>query len=150
MSYPWEDKYVSERREGMFGCLRGRPLSAVTITDSRTALTFEFVDGSKEKYVMDDDCCSVTWIEYLEQPTDLRGAVITGFDEPEISEADAAQCTSKARCSAVAQVYLGQHAHDCVQYYRTVFHTDKGDIEVEYRNDSNGFYGGGMSRVVRP
>ena len=31
---------------------------------------------------------------------------------------------------------------DCVQYYGAKITTNKGDMVIDYRNDSNGYYGG--------
>ena len=133
----WNDKYAVERRQGKYGRLFNRPLLAVKLHTDREQLDFEFEDGSVVSYLAYDDCCSFTWIEHLEQPIDLRGAVITGVDEPPIEDRE---CTPEKQCNSPT----GDHAHECVACYRTVFHTDKGDIDVEYRNDSNGYYGGDL------
>ncbi len=33
---------------------------------------------------------------------------------------------------------------ECLQIYKTTLKTDKGDCDVEYRNSSNGYYGGSL------
>ena len=139
----WNDKYDAERRQERYGRLFNRPLLAVKLHTDREQLDFEFEDGSVVSYLTYGDCCSFTWIEHLEQPIDLRGAVITGVDEPEMEEStnsDDGGCTPEKQCNYPT----GDHSHECVACYRTVFHTDKGDIDVEYRNDSNGYYGGDL------
>ena len=46
-------------------------------------------------------------------------------------------------CEDLAMPDLGDMPGcDCVQYYGAKITTNKGDMVIDYRNDSNGYYGG--------
>jgi hypothetical protein len=42
----------------------------------------------------------------------------------------------------------GENSWDCIRVYQTSFATPKGEIVVEYRNSSNGYYGGWLQGPV--
>ena len=89
--------------------------------------TVNLVDGRKIYFFVEGDCCSHSWIEHFETPSDIEGAVIIDIEHLE------------------GDLMPGEKEpspYDHRQYYKTVIKTSKGDIDIEYRNDSNGFYGG--------
>lgn len=101
--------------------LAGRNLVSVEARDDGKHLVFIFADG-EVVYSAEGDCCSHSWIEHLTVPPDVAGAQITAWAEQEMGE--------KA------------DEYETIRVYQTSFRTDKGDIVVEYRNASNGYYGG--------
>jgi len=105
-----------------------KPLSSVSVNDDRTRLTFAFQDGTAAMFDAEGDCCSNSWIEHLTVPDDVAGAVITAVLDGRMSQSDADE-------------------DRLLQVYNTHFRTAKGDIIVEYRNESNGYYGGYLTRV---
>lgn len=104
----------------------GKTISSVNLNKDTDELTFMFTDGTGAVCTTEGDCCSTSWIEHLEMPNDVVGATITGLDEHALSE---------------------EHKSDdeFIQTYDTVFHTNRGDIVAEFRNSSNGYYGGWMN-----
>lgn len=108
--------------------MMGKPLASVEVSVDKELLTFTFQDGSTAAFRAEGDCCSSTWIEHLTVPDDMAGSVLEAVIEGEPTEE--------------------QHPeHECLQTYKTTFRTPKGDIVVEYRNASNGYYGGYLVRV---
>lgn len=107
-----------------FDSILNKPLASVNHT--RTEVLFQFLDGSERKFFVCGDCCSESWVEHLEKPNDIRGAIITGVEH---TDYDGVQLNEASEQGTLMQ-------------YFTRFHTNKGDITLEYRNDSNGYYGG--------
>ena len=72
------------------------------------------------------DCCSSTWIEHIDLPTrgfPAKVLSVENLDMPDLG--DMPGC-------------------DCVAYYGLKITTDNGDMIIDYRNDSNGYYGGSL------
>ncbi len=73
---------------------------------------------------VDADCCSHTWIEHIELPTEFPCEVISGDS-----------------------LRLNQDCDDRdgeLSFYGYKLTTTKGDIVIDYRNESNGYYGGSI------
>lgn len=112
------------------GDLIGKTLRAVEVGDEKQLLTLTFDGGLTALFRTYGDCCSQTWIEHFSVPDDLReGATLLAVDE--MDEPDEFQDPDL----------------DCVRVYQTKFRTTRGDVVVEYRNASNGYYGGSLDRV---
>lgn len=106
-----------------------RDLLSVEVTPDKGRLIFKFVDGYEARFVAEGDCCSQTWIEHLEAPADVRGQRLVAVDDARTLRTE------------------DDPVHDCLQVYQTVFRTNKGEtISVEYRNASNGYFGGYLER----
>ena len=84
---------------------------------------FRFRDGRTLTYTAEGDCCSQSWIEHITVPPDIDGAVVATYSETDIGE------RSDGRAGLL-------------RLYQTAFQTDRGEVIVEYRNSSNGYYGG--------
>ena len=110
--------------------LLGKVLDRVGVSADRERFTLHFADGTSKALGVEGECCSSSWIEHLEAPEDLRGAILVGVENSGRAPWDDHDCR-KVRCE-----------HDSLAVYHTVFHTTRGDIILEYRNDSNGYYGG--------
>lgn len=109
--------------------MTGKTLASVALSPEKDRITFAFQDGTSRSFGVEGDCCSSSWIEHLETPGDIVGAKVLSFDDsgpvtqdhPEHDEANGG---------------------DSISVYNTVVSTDRGDIVMEYRNSSNGYYGG--------
>lgn len=106
--------------------LLGKTIIDVKIAADKQAMLF--VDDSGNEFVArtDADCCSYTWIESVEMP-----ALGLPFKILDILDLDMPDLGDLPNC-------------DVVSYYGAKIITDKGDMVIDYRNDSNGYYGGDM------
>ena len=104
--------------------LHDKPVESVAIDQDGEHLVFRLVDGRTLTYEAVGDCCSSSWVEHITVPPDLAGSV---FD-------------------AVAETNMGEKVDDkdweTIRFYQTSFRCPKGEVIVEYRNSSNGYYGG--------
>ena len=110
--------------------MQQNPLIGKTLIDIQLAS-----DGGAIKFVTDQgeiiaradgDCCSTTWIESVELPA-------LGLP---------------AKVSAVEDLDLGEREdeeYECLAFYGCKIDTDKGSMTIDYRNESNGYYGGNLS-----
>jgi hypothetical protein len=106
-----------------FKNMLNRKISRVMLDTARDRITFKFQDGFERSFGVEGDCCSSSWIEHLEMPNDIAGATLLEVEDVGAGEIDSPD-------------------HECLQVYNTRFKTDRGEIVLEYRNSSNGYYGG--------
>lgn len=110
----------------MSNLLIGKTISEIMIAEDKEALLFITVEGQKLIARVDADCCSHTWIESVELPAlgfpfkVIDCEDLEGVKEPEEIE------------------------YEYIQYYGAKLTTDKGDLVIDYRNSSNGYYGGSI------
>lgn len=105
--------------------LIGKVLSQIKIAEDKEALLFVFEDGTSLKVLCDADCCSHTWVEHIELPALGFPCFVTSVEDLELPGSDD-----------------NHPEYDCLQVYGTKISTTKGDIVIDYRNSSNGYYGG--------
>ncbi|UAW58719.1 hypothetical protein ASO78B_015 [Escherichia phage vB_EcoS_ASO78B] len=104
--------------------LIGKKIVDVKIAEDKLAMLFVCDNGEELVVRVDADCCSYTWIESVEMPALGLPFTIIG-------------------CEDLAMPDLGDiPGCDYVQYYGAKITTNKGDMVIDYRNDSNGYYGG--------
>jgi hypothetical protein len=117
-----------------FSNMIGKKLASVVLSDASGRVTFTFADGLERSFDVEGDCCSHSWIEYLEMPGDIAGATLLSVDD-----------------SAPITQSHDEHDDDGeISVYNTSFKTDRGEIVLEYRNSSNGYYGGYLVDVNSP
>lgn len=109
--------------------LVGHTINEIKIAEDKKAILFV---TDKENVVarMDGDCCSVTWIEHVET-VQLPATVL---DVEDISMPDFGGDDED-----------GDHDGEVIAYYGCKITTNKGHIIIDYRNSSNGYYGGDIS-----
>jgi hypothetical protein len=107
--------------------LIGKTITAFEMTNDRKAMRFVVADGEPVVALCDADCCSETWIEHVILPE--RGFPALVLDADDIEMPDLGEMPDR----------------DVVAYYGFKAVTDKGEIVVDYRNDSNGYYGGNLT-----
>lgn len=101
--------------------LEGRVITGVKIADDRKAILFQTADGDVIARA-DGDCCSDTWIEHVELPA-------LGFP---------------AIVSQVRDLDMPSSGSDELALYGCGITTDRGEITIDFRNESNGYYGGSL------
>jgi len=105
--------------------LIGKTIVEMKIADDKKALLFVTSEGEQLIARVDADCCSHTWIESIEMPA--LGLPFT------ISAEESLELNSDLDTQG------GE-----MQFYGAKLITDKGDMIIDYRNESNGYYGGSM------
>lgn len=94
--------------------------------------TIEFhLEGVDEpvRYSAEGDCCSRSWIEHSDIP-EVAGLSVVSVEETELENGD-------------------NKDGDYIQVYNTRFILSNGQmIVLEYRNSSNGYYGGYLTRCA--
>ena len=118
--------YIAER---MFG----RKIKNFSPEENGDCIVFEFYDGKPLTLVAVGDCCSHTWIESMDNPECLVGGVVNSvenIDMPNLGD--------------VPGKRIKEQFVESVEYYGLRITTDKGICVLDYRNDSNGYYGGSL------
>lgn len=105
--------------------LVGRTVNAVQIASDKKAMKFLTDDGDVVVRA-DGDCCSSTWIEGIDLPGVLIGTVraVEEIEMPDLGSPD---------------------DYEVIAYYGCRITTDKGSCVIDYRNESNGYYGGNLA-----
>lgn len=106
--------------------LDGKVIQQVRIADDKKAILF-VTDKGEVIAKCDGDCCSSTWIEHLSLPAyglPARVISVENLNMPDLGSPD---------------------EYDVIAYYGCKIVTDKGDLVIDYRNESNGYYGGNLS-----
>lgn len=109
--------------------LIGKTLTGIKLAADREALLFQTTTGDLVVKV-DADCCSYTWVEHIELPALGFPALVTAVEDLEMPEGKTSVFHEDA---------------DVLAFYGCKISTDRGEIIIDYRNDSNGYYGGSLS-----
>ena len=107
--------------------LIGRELVGVEISADRQTVTLRCADGV-QAFAVTTECCDKSWVEHLEMPSGSAPWIITGH----------------RRLDERIDPDAGDDCNDVVRVYQDIFSTTRGDITLEYRNASNGYYDGGL------
>lgn len=107
--------------------LAGKTITRVAIASDKEAIRFVTNHGEVVARC-DADCCSHTWIEHVDLPT-------LGFPALVISAEDIHEGLPENQ----------DREGDLIQFYGFKIVTDKGEILIDYRNESNGYYGGSLT-----
>jgi hypothetical protein len=91
-----------------------------------TQIDFEMADGSRLGFAAEGDCCSRSWIEHVSNVEQVLDAVVLRIEYIDLPDA----------------VPSPPEDVEVEVIYGTKIHTDKGYLLIEYRNNSNGYYGG--------
>jgi hypothetical protein len=102
----------------------GSVINNIKIADDNLALLFQ-LDDEDIVLKVDGDCCSQSWIEYVTLPESFPALVLAvevgeGADQAPEDDDEVLQCS---KLNIV---------------------TDKGTINIDYRNLSNGYYSGNL------
>lgn len=120
-----------ENEENKLNAMLGQKIASVELDKGKDLLTITFQSGHTQSFSTEGDCCSHSWIEHLELPNDIVGATLLSVEERSFGEIESED---------------GKE-YDSLKSYQTLFKTDRGYISVEYRNSSNGYYGGWMTAL---
>lgn len=107
--------------------LIGKKIVDVKIAEDNLAMLFVCESGDELVVRVDADCCSYTWIESVELPALGFPFTVIACDDLDINKEP-----------------LENEEYEYLQFYGAKITTDKGDMVIDYRNDSNGYYGGNI------
>lgn len=106
--------------------LIGKRVVKVSINGDHDTLLFELAVGPAINAKFRSECCSTTWVESIDAPDALIGTVrsVENLDLPGFMKE------------------IGDMQY--LQYYGCKITTDNGTCVIDYRNSSNGYYGGDL------
>ena len=111
------------------GVLVGKTIVKIEI-DKEEQAYLRFTDDHEKQYtfIAEGDCCSESWFYHVLGVDTLLGNEITGGQSVEMGEIDD-----------------GKTRQEYDELYKITLITNKGMSDIEFRNSSNGYYGGWLS-----
>ena len=114
--------------------LIGKKIVNAYLSADKTYLGFILEGGERLAYYTEGDCCSHSWIEYFSNSEYLAGALVL-----DVQDIDGVEGSSDYTSSD----------DDCIQCYGVkVILEGRPAFELEYRNASNGYYGGSLDKTT--
>lgn len=107
----------------------GKLVTRVQTDDSDATITFD--DGTSLMVHLEGDCCSDSFFTDQDQFTELEGSKILSVERR----------GSGDHTPSVKSQQEPQRQEESSWAF-LVFITDKGHVTIDWRNDSNGYYGG--------
>ena len=107
-------------------------VSQIQLNDARDTLSLVTDKGTFSFYT-DGDCCSRSWIAGMEGVAALLGSPIQ-----EVADLDLGKPRENVG------------SYDIVQFYGWKIRTLRGIFVLEFRNESNGYYGGSLESTSTP
>jgi hypothetical protein len=111
--------------------LIGKVVMAVYLAEDGGAIRFDIEGGNPVIARADGDCYSQSWVEEVQGIEQLIGARVVSIE-------DVGDMPEKK-----GNRY--DHYEEEMAYYGCKITTDKGYALIDYRNSSNGYYGGNLS-----
>ena len=103
--------------------LIGNTVTGIQLTEEKDSIRFLTEEGTDISADVLGDCCSTSWIEAIESPA-------KGFP---------------AKVLSVENLFYEDQTEDAeIKNYGLHIKTTSGDMLIEYRNESNGYYGGSL------
>lgn len=106
--------------------LLNRTIVAVSLAADGGAIRFEMAECDPIVARADGDCCSHTWIENVDGAEAILGRPVLAVEDipmPDLGSPD---------------------EYESIAYYGCKITTDGGECVIDYRNSSNGYYGGSL------
>lgn len=123
--------------------LVGKKITGVEMTSDSQAVRF-IVEGREAiTYIAEGDCCSSTWIAHFEGVERLIGATVVSLEDIGMPQSAYDERTEEREEGSSSR--LKEDAGFDIKYYGLEIRTDKGSAVIDYRNSSNGYYGGSLS-----
>lgn len=109
--------------------LIGKIITDIQISKDRYSLIFRIKDEPPIVAECYAECCSETWIENIELPALGFPAVVVSVHDLDMP------------------VPEDTSDYECLQVYGFRIVTDRGEIIIDFRNNSNGYYGGSLDWI---
>jgi hypothetical protein len=110
--------------------LLNKVVESVWISQDGSLLQFVLKDNTKVVWETFGDCCSHTWIENVDN-LGFKGAVLSITDDGALENPPPDPTDGEA-----------------IAYYGCTVFTEYGRLVIDYRNSSNGYYGGNLEVVT--
>jgi hypothetical protein len=107
--------------------LIGKTIDKVFLAKDKGAIRFVLDNGTDIIARADGDCCSRSWIENVENAEALIGKPVIEATDVDLDKED------------------GEIDYEVIRYYGFNISTLGGTCKIDYRNSSNGYYGGNLS-----
>ncbi len=114
----------------------GKTISAAFINEDKTSIRFDLSNGTRLFLHTEGDCCSETWIEHVDNFEYATRATITGTETVSLGECIATRQDSD-------QLYAAYISVEHPKYPQQL------RLAIEFRNSSNGYYGGDIEWSAR-
>ena len=82
-------------------------------------------------YYAEGDCCSSSWYEHISGAENLAGTVVFGVEDVDMADV----------------VVDNEDEFECLALYGIKIITTRGYVDIDFRNESNGYYGGYIVKV---
>lgn len=124
--------------------LIGKTVEMVLVDEDKNGyLVFIIKDGAPVVYAIEGDCCSSSWLEDIIGVENFDGAHVVTAEKKEFSDQD----WNEAK-GLHADTKPNEWEDDCLQIFGYTLGTDKGNIDIELRNESNGYYSGDLRHLM--
>jgi len=114
--------------------LIGKKIVGAYLSSDKTQLGFVLEGGERLAYFTEGDCCSNSWVEHFSNSEYLAGARVVDVQDVNVPGVDSASDSTN---------------DECIQCYGVkVVLEGRPAFELEYRNSSNGYCGGYISKTT--
>ena len=138
--------------------LIGLRVDKIELSDDATEALLHGVKSEKPivlSLVVEGDCCSTSWIESVIEESSIVGHTILSWEDLELNDQPANGKTC-VRCGASHEITRDENYakdepdydlsfHDSLSFYGLALNTEAGRCVIDFRNDSNGYYGGSIT-----
>lgn len=114
--------------------LVGKVINKIEMSDDTTVMVFTTDSGEKIAYLTEGDCCSYSWFSHITNLDTLLGQKVNEVVEREEFSKEEYEKAEK------------EGDYESLALYGYMLKTNKGTCDIEFRNDSNGYYGGWCER----
>src|SRR5277367_3929125 len=112
--------------------LVGKTVRAIEVSDDQHWLVIKHDEG-QNVYWCEGDCCSTTWVADIVGVDNLLGFKVVKAEDVEVEP-----------------VNDGRGREEVDLFYGIKLTTERGYVDIVYRNSSNGYYCGWMGRAKDP
>lgn len=121
--------------------LKEKVIKKVELNDDNTIIVLTDYEGKKHIYEAYGDCCSYSWFSHINNLSNLLDSeILEVIEKKESFEATKEQLADKSGLNS------DEWEFEYLQVYMYTFKTKKGYSDIEFRNDSNGYYGGSCEK----
>lgn len=122
-----------------FKNLVGHRINGMFVANDKWSLLFRTVEGRYFRYDTDNDCCNSVWVNHI------SGVDVVG--KGDVFELLRGALVLSAEDRGWSDNRDSEDGYDVIQDGFWCIVTDRGYIDIEVRNNHNGYYGGSLAEV---